>query len=255
MKLVWNKTGDEIACDVLQPTLAEYYSKQQLDEFRTVSKVPDYQSLQKSLAASMEVVNNCLLILRLPTFEFRDDWSQEYLNQLHADWVNLYKKHPTINIIANKIVPDAYRHFESINDIVHTMENSFKISITNGTTDPISNIFGEKILSLGKANVMIDYQNLGRSSYDKWMNFGDRRYEDTNDFSELFGRMVINLEKPFDLELPRQYIDWCKQQELIPVGEKVKLANFKDLEENLTSYRKMWIHNFTIEDNHIFFAY
>jgi arylsulfatase A-like enzyme len=74
-------------------------------------------------------------------------------------------------------------------------------------------------------------------------------------FDEFWGKLRINLDRPYDQSVPKQYREWCKEHKEMPMGEKILLANFCDLEKNLGTYRQIWVDNMAVDGNYIFFDF
>jgi len=253
VKLVWNTTGDYISCDVLQPELAEYYFSNIYNSFDYSNKIID-DGVTFNLNFSLMIVNSILEKLKIEPITLINILDQNELNKVHYEWVMLHKKYPALEKIANKVDNRASLMFHNVNKSIHALEESFELVVSSVNETTVKNTFGTSVLSLGRSNVMIDFKNLGRSSYNRWLYFCSPDHDDTNDFNELGGDLVINLHRSYSLSLPPEYVKHSVSNNTPIVGDKILLANFKDLETNLTQYRELWVKNINLTNNNIFFT-
>jgi hypothetical protein len=250
MKLVWQKTGDYINCDPVDHSFVEYWLSEQ-DRFiwNTTSVLPQ-QLLINSLAHLVDRVQLKLSKLKIQLVDSADYTSQSTLNTLHRNWVQLHLDHPNItNVFGHEFKLDLAR----INKVLHELEESWKLRLCsdnnafpNETTLP--NHFGQ-------SNIKLLYENLGRSSYNKWLNFDESlETTDTNNFNELHHMMSVNLNRSFISEPPDKYVYWALSKGFDPVPNELLLANFSDLETKQDTYRALFMKNFVLERNDVIFT-
>ena len=152
-----------------------------------------------------------------------------------------------------KHYPESGSKVNRINKLIHWLEEAFdNIRLTTvDTNQNFENIFGSKILSFHVGNILISYNNLGRSTYNKSLNFDDNLGNDTNDFKSLYTTLKIRISRPVSYQAPPEYVDWCKKNNTLPMGSHVTLANFDNIEENLLLYRQLFYRNQTLDNNFI----
>ncbi len=250
-KLRWTVTQDAIDLVVIDHRVYDYFKEQlninSLNQY-SVSHL-GYATLSQELQESFGKLKNLFREkLRSSIFDFKFDPSNQFdLNHLHRSWVIAHQQYPTVN----KLFEPGF--LSRINKLIHYIEElttPFEIS----TADPyftMPNIFGTQVLRYGTFNVTVSFNNLGRSSYNKWIN-GDQVHDtDTNNFNEFYTTLRINTNPSIEQTAPSEYVDWCKRNQMPCVGGIMPLANLDKLEENLLQYRQLFYHNALIENNFI----
>jgi hypothetical protein len=252
MKMIWNMTGDSIDLDVLMPSVFAYYLENQPNQFYPINLDDPTSSMQR-LNHNLDKINSYLENMKLPSIAKPAGYSQEDLIRIHYEWVQLHRDYPRIEDICRRLDAEAPNVFYSTNKIIHSLEESFAVVVDNRANICVSNPFGNHIFTMGKSNISMDFSNLGRTTYNRWLNFATAAWDDTNNFDEFWGKLRINLDRPYDQSVPKQYREWCKEHKESPMGERILLANFRDLEKNLGTYRQIWIDNMAVDGNYIFF--
>lgn len=257
-KIVWEVSGDEILFSTDLPDLLHYYveqlNKRDANRFKFKHSEFDlraYQDLKQNLLSTSKIAQQIPLKI--------DQWDgnlldQQYLNKLHRQWVKTGIEYPKIPLLLRSLggLDEDYRN---INTNLHKLEKGFKYSFANYDVDQfqVENIFGKKILKFDQTNLMLGFDNLGRSSWDKYKNFDNNADDnDTNDFQNLSGLVHLNLDRPMTMLPPREYVEWCQHHNMPLVGRSLNLGNIVDLENKLTDLRKILIRN-TYEQNDQFF--
>jgi hypothetical protein len=255
VKLVWENTGDEIAFVPTFPDLLDYY----INELDCQNSNKFFCKKSKFDHVIVENLRRCLAVTQPLSAKIPmeiDDWSgdvydQCYLNKLHRQWVKTgirYPKLPNLlRSIGNKDVD-----FRNINENIHLLETSFDYEFINYKDDPyqIKNIFGKDILSFNTANLMLGFDNLGRSSWDKFINWDNNIVDtDTNDFECLSGRIELNLSRPLKIDPSVDYMNWCQMYNIPIVGRRIGLGNIVDLNQDLTKIRKILVRNIYEQTN------
>jgi hypothetical protein len=243
VKLVWEQSGDELIFKATFPELIEYYAdcinKDQRNTFRcsgTTVNPKLIQSLTNNLLIISKVVNK--LPIRISNWE-DDILDQDYLNKLHTEWVKTGIEFPKIPLLLRNMgeldIP-----YREINTNIHGIEAMWNYEFVNYSQDPyqIENIFGSSIINFDTANLMLGFDNLGRSTWDKWTCW-DKTVDDcdTNNYKKLGGKISLSLNRPTVGTAPKEYTDWCSQNNITPVGKGIPLGNIIDLESKLTSIR------------------
>lgn len=258
-KLVWVKSGDEIKFSPTYPDLLLYYvevlnsanaNKFKLDSTKFRSEVVN--EFVNATQSTKRISN------RIP-FEI-DNWDgeafdQNYLNRLHKQWVITGIKYPSIPLLLRKM-GNLDKDYRDINDLLHKVESSFVYDFKNYEQDQyqVDNIFGAKVLGFSKPNIAIGFDNLGRSSWEKFCNFDNNANDaDTNNFNKLSGLIHFNLNRPLNGDPPLEYVEWCKLHKVPVVGKTLSLGNIINLESKLTDLRKIVVRNVNDQDDRFFF--
>jgi hypothetical protein len=257
-KLVWIATGDEIELHPVDPEIYGYFV-QNLNQTRQNR----YRSQPMELAQSItELTNYLTTVAELFQTKFDiDPWptpkvdllDQHCLNLVHKAWVDLHLQYPNIGTLGDKIVTGTRNQLFKINRLIHGIEESFNV-LHFETPDPFTNFsnpFGQKILNFDCGGIRIDYNNLGRSTFNKWKNFDDQiNGTDVNNFAELYTSITVSLARPYTGTAPKEYLDWASSHNIQPHGSTLNLAQFDKLEENLLKYRQLFYKNSCITDNY-----
>ena len=258
-KLIWETSGDEITFKVTFPNLFEYYLdqlKQKKSNKFFCRKKKFSNDLVSALQHSIQNVEQ--LKDKLPFII--DDWSgdvldQSYLNKLHRDWVKTGITYPKI-ISLLRVMKNADVHYRNINSDLHILESSFDYEFVNYNTDPlqVENIFGKKITGFDHDNLMLGFNDLGRSTWHKFVNWDNNVNDmDTNDYQTLSGIINFSLSRPLVNQPPLNYLEWCRRHNIEATGVSISLGNIVDLDKNLTDIRKILIRNTNEQNNQFFF--
>jgi len=257
-KLVWERSGDVIE---IQPINQEVYSYFVENLYRTDQNfytlpVPHVENLLAELTAHLKSVNHVLqnkFHIQPWSINVLELLDQSQLNQVHKMWVELHLRHPNLPVMIEQTLPGCKYQLHRINKCIHELEQSFD-SITCRTPNPTVNFFntfGETILSFDTYSIRVDYNNLGRSTYNKWLNFdNDLDDKDTNNFKEIYTSITVSLARTCTGSAPKEYIDWAKLHNTKPHGKTLNLAKFDKLDENLLLYRNLFYKNSLITDNY-----
>ena len=256
MKLVWLPSGDEIEIVPANQELCEYYvhAIAPYNCFRCTESSIDQSNIDYLIQA-IEDVNEFLIRYKIaPAFAVGNPIDQNWLNELHRAWVKFHLATPKIIQLLRAKEPDLMSRFRGINTTIHSIEQMFQqtwSSTDNGEVHQVPNPFPDA-LTHDIANVQIVFNSLGRSTFNKWMQFDNNLDpEDTNNFGNLAVEIEINLKRPINYTAPSQYIDWCKQQGLAQLpGRWANLGNIRDLESKLVDYRHVLTRNKSV-DMHI----
>jgi hypothetical protein len=258
-KLIWESTGDEILFRVTFPDLFEYYLEQlkKQNQNNFVCKKTKFSndlilSLQNSIKSIKKVKDKLPFCI---TNWDGDILDQHYLNELHKDWVKTGIAYPKI-ISLLRMMQNLDVDYRNINLDIHNLENSFVYKFVNYDKDPfqVTNIFGENVTGFNLDNIMLEFDNLGRSSWEKFKNWDDNINDtDTNNYQMLGGAVEFVLRRPQVIHPPPEYVKWCQQHNTNPVGMSISLGNIVDLDKNLTNIRKILIRNTDEQTNQFFF--
>lgn len=258
-KLVWRRSGDEIKFSPTSPDLLMYYvatlNSTNANNFKLKSSQFNPEQISKfaKVMQSIEKVSD-----KIP-FGI-DEWTgnsfdQEFLNRLHRQWVLAGIRYPALPSLLRQM-GNLDKDYRDINALLHRIESSFVYDFFNYELDPyqIDNIFGATILGFDRPNISIGFDNLGRSSWEKFCNLDNNVDDsDTNDFKKLSGLIQFNLGRPLSGCAPPEYIEWCKLYNVPVVGRTLSLGNIVDLTSKLTDLREIVVRNVNEQDDQFFF--
>lgn len=253
-RLRWTQTHDVIELAVIDHGVYEYFVEQlnihALNQY-TVSDLR-YASLSQELQQRFDRVQSFVHNrLHLTDFDIEfDPGNQDDLNHLHSQWVKLHQQYPNIATVASHVVPG---DLPAINKLIHAIEES-TLNLEAVSPNPnftMHNRWGTRALRFGVYNISIAYNNLGRSSWQKWQHNDSTIDTDLNNFSELYTTLQFKVARHETRSAPKEYQAWCDQYDLPCVGSQMPLANFDKLDENLLYYRQLFYKNSLIENNFI----
>lgn len=253
-KLCWTRTQDVIKLVVLNRDVYDYFveklNSQDLNRY-TLSNL-QYGSMSQELQHCFGRVRSFIKNrLHLTDFDFDFDTSnQDDLNHLHRQWVILHQHYPNISALTDHVLPG---EMSAINELIHAIEKSTE-DMEATTPNPnytMPNQFGTDILGFDFCNISIAYNNLGRSTWEKWQNDDRTNGPDTNNFDEIYSTLKLHVSRTKKLSAPDGYRIWCDQNKMPCVGGHIPLANFDKVDDNLLQYRQLFYKNSLIENNFI----
>jgi hypothetical protein len=238
---------------------------------------PKITHLHWSVSKTNEVLHNLINKSFKQHTNLENYLDQQFLNQLHADWV--FSQHHDINIdtmrfdsdtsrsrIGNKLhelYPDEIRviktaesleklgyifPYEEVNMTVHRLEKFFSNNIefkSDAKWEVFNNPILDSIVSNNDVvNFSFGYTYVGRQLYNKWQ-YWDTNLECTDhyNYETLEYAFQINLDRPQTIPYSKEFISWCDKSGVKPISCQIPIANIVDLEKNLTYYRKMLYKN------------
>lgn len=235
MKLVFSSSGDKLNLTISE--VAEWYV-QQLDK----DKVNYFHQIDRPISKSMSKLRTVLEKTNdFFTKKFNIDVFNRYvgrqlvqddLNHIHADWVKLHHDKPGLIGLLEQVSQERLNDFRDINEFVHEYEDGQLYEYRNYTKRrwAIDNPFGTQILNWNHWQIQIKGNNLGRSTYQKWLNYDDNAVDvDTTDIVTMSGNLVVDLKQPRTLRPPKEYEVYCQKHNIDCVNsEYVNFANFID---------------------------
>lgn len=255
--LVFAKSGDSIKFNTSNTELVKYY----FDELNTSDKnkfniysldfISNITRLEKCVSDIDNFLKSKLKLNNFSEFANTDLYNRQILNKLHCVWVKFQLDNPKIVTLFAKIGNESIEKFRDINNIIHKLEWT-KYNISNFTKDDMwscDNIFKNKIIDFNIHNLNIKFNNLGRSTYDKWRVNDNNVYDsDTNDYTSLSGELMLSTGKCYTQSPPKEYIEWCTTKGIEIVGKNIGLGNFVESIENAQAvlYRNMKIGSTTV---------
>jgi hypothetical protein len=251
--LVWTVTGDTIPLDPVHEVY-DYFVEQLNVGNLNRYLMPDLgvATLGDELQTKVTAVRNFLQTkLRSSAFDFElDPTNQVHLNALHRQWVKVHQQYPQIGQLFDTQIPGA---LDRINKVIHAIEDSTafcKLLGPNASTR-FTNPFGASALKYGTYNLTVSFDNLGRTSWQKWLNNDTEFDSDTNNFDELYTTLIVRIVPPATQTAPLEYQQWCNHYNIPCTGNQLVLANFDNVVENLLKYKQVFYQNSLIENNFI----
>ena len=256
-RLVWQPSGDSIKFRVVWPDLFLYWLGR-LDSYNSFEcgVSSDAMTIRDSLQANVHAIQAAPLGLPPLITEWPTDlFDQTQLNKLHRDWVAAGQRWSKLPLLLQQLnLESAWR---GINHDIHRLEGCFTWQFQNYRVHPwqIPNKFGTKFLDHATSNIMLAYDNLGRSSWEKFCNHDTDGFDvDTNNFEMLSGKLEITLSKPIMWTRPENYSNWCALHNVPEVGSNMRIGNFDDDVRTLTTLRHLFVRNQNEPSNTICFA-
>ena len=281
ISIVFNNTGDSVSFTPVNYDIAVYYVEW-LDSinknnfsFRSVNT--QLTDLLKSLDASIKDNASVIRLLGgkpMATYDELGYLNQDNLNELHAAWVNLHHLpydiksnqlsanidiaalatkvlaefsddmlFPAIDLILNRL--GLMDNYGLINTYIHQIEDNIRqLTFKTDSWIQTDNIFPKSRLTNNISNLRIGFNHLGRTLYNKFETFDNElKHDDENSFNELVGYVDVTLAKPQTIPLSGEYINWCKNHNKIPSGNRLNLGNLSDIDTKLTKYRQIFYRN------------
>ena len=236
MKLVWNKTGDEIELEVLNQDLfyswLEFINSNKVNSFHCDRRIiEDLYIICKDLKDTVKTVNTLLAKTKRSLPESELVYSQAHLNLLHRQWVELQIDVPGIKSFLELSENGAGKSFDMINELIHAIEHRCKMPFFTDNQFEFDNLYMSDIEQMSNqiGHIFFSYKNLGRTSWHKY-SFGDNNINDrdTNNWTVLSTDIVIDLTPIRSYTLPIDYIDLCRKNNVPAVGLELPLAKFTD---------------------------
>ena len=253
-QLIWTVTGDTIPLDPVDCDVYDYFVEQLNAHKLNRYTMPDlgFVALEQELQIKFRMAQELFQKrLQSSAFDFDlDPTNQIHLNTLHQQWVKVHQQFPNIGRLFDTQIPGV---LDRINKIIHAIEElTDKFEITS--PDPtffIANTFGQSSLTHNVVNLEISFNNLGKSSYEKWLRDDSVLDTDINNWQELYTTLTIRVFPNQTRSIPVEYQQWCIRNGIPCAGTHLALANFDNSVENLLQYKQMFYKNNLIEKNFI----
>ena len=248
MKLVWNSTGDELEFIPDNQSLCEYFIGQ-LNHCALTCVHDDVRDSEPNrLISILTDINDFFVKHKVAEpFAIGDPLDQKYLNELHRSWVKFHSLNPNIILLLRMKDEQLVAKFRNINKCLHQIEKMFSqiwLGTKNGEVVTFDNPYPH-LLTFSTANIQILYNDLGRTTHNKWINFDNNLDQiDTNDYANLSAEIQLNLNRPEQQIPPANYVEWCQQRGLSGApGRWINLGNLVNLEQSLADYRQVVMRN------------
>lgn len=253
-QLVWSVTGDAIPLRPVDCDVYNYFVEQINAHKLNRYTMPDlgFAALGQELQTKVKMVQEVYQTkLKSSVFDFELDPSDPtHLHALHRQWVKVHQQFPMIGKLFDTQIPGV---LNQVNEIIHAIEElTDKFEIVSPDLDFfMTNPFGSSLLTHNVVNLEISFNNLGRSSYDKWLRGDSIRDTDTNNWHELYTTLMVKVIPNQTQATPVEYQQWCAFHGIPCAGNHLALANFDNSVENLLKYRQMFLNNSLIDKNFI----
>lgn len=201
---------------------------------------------------------------------------QQLLNEIHAKWASSQQKTIPVHQLRfsnrrlasqlgqklhNQYPPDEQFApmaavmqklgllipYEEVNMGVHRLEKSFDwIDFdAEGKWKVFENPYQQTMTCNNDiVNFAFSYTYVGRQYYNKFENFDlDLKWNDHYNYEMLEYSFTLNLRKPQTMPFSVEYLNWCKQHSIRPMGNWVPIANAVDIDRSLSEYRKILYRN------------
>lgn len=240
MDLIFNKSGDSIELVHHNMELVNYYI-----ESLNSTDSNNFVIFNNTLINDIEYLKKCIIDIdkfflrkfKFTTFsEFIDTelYNQTILNKIHRVWVEFQIDKEKIITLLSKVDAKLLKKFRDINNTLHSIESTkFKITNFDNKMWSCKNIFGTDIIDFNNYNVNIEFNDLGRFTFDKWKFYDANLIDkDTSDFKTLSGELVLRTNRPYKSSAPETYVKFCADNNIKAIGHTVGLGNFvKSIEE------------------------
>lgn len=260
MKIFWTKTGDTLNVDVENQQFVDYWldslKQDNKDQFQLMSnEFPDQiDSEVKSLRDKVTSINEYLAKFKLEQFSLPESTvdiiTSNTLNRLHSYWTYLVRKQ-NMTTMFSKLYPQYVKTFLDINHAIHNIEKTHSLSfcVDENQLWRTENIFGDSILKFGSWHLMLGFNNVGKTYYDKWWQYDTNFVDhDTNNYSHFGGILDVTFYRSFVEIPPQAYLNFCHQNQIKPLGNRVPIGNFK---EEIDKAKQIFYTNTKIENNYI----
>ena len=245
-RLVWLPSGEEVKFRVVWPDLFLYWlGKLGTDNSFFCSQVSEAHAIRQSLQSNIDAIQGITAALPPLISQWPSDlFDQKQLNQLHRDWVLAGQRWPKLPLLLQQLKLE--RAWRGINEDIHRLESCFSWQYQNYDLHPwqTANKFGAKFLDHATSHIMLGFDNLGRSTWEKFSNYDSDAFEvDTNNFDMLSGKLQISLARPMMWTSPENYSNWCALHDIPEVGRNMRIGNFDDDVKTLTKLRYLFTNN------------
>ena len=203
----------------------------------------------KELNTCLGRVNKAMKGLGRPRVpDFRTSlYDQRTLNQIHKHWTGWIAEDPDVEQKFKDLKLDS--EFRGINELVHTIEDSFRYTLATNSNWQAPNLFRNAVYKPGRYNISMNYSETGKTSYHKWRD-GDTDPNDheLSNWQNISGSINVDLGPPKIYEHNTDYQDYCEHHGVRPVPLFLPIANIND-SDRLAEARELMNRNMDIQDN------
>jgi len=262
--ITWSATKDSLLYDVINKDLTVWFvnNSQSLGVNKyepgdqvidLLNKKRDVDLLIQEEINYVDTVNQILHKLKLPQFSKPTNWyDQHQLNKLHKEWGKTRIQMPKLTELLYKIDKKYYQAYQEMNCHIHLIESAFQYDFRDNTHWRVDNPFKDNFFDWQVCHLYLKYPGHGRFAFEKFKNFDEQEniYEDDVNWTNVDSFLGMNLVRPYKMEPPSEFLDWCKKFNLVPHDVHIPLANLTDWPNNLTNARQIVSKNVKISDNY-----
>ena len=263
LKITWHQTNDTILFDIINQDICEWF----VEKSKTVGnnqyslgdqvidgikRKKDVDELIQEEIDYVSTVNSILSKLKLPQFELPTNWyDQSQLNMLHKIWAQTRKDLPKLTELLYKIDKKYFEAYQEMNCHIHEIEDSFKYVFRDPVHWRQDNPFKDKFYEWHEAHLYLEYPGHGRYAFEKFKNLddGDNIEIDNVNWDNVDSYLGVNLRRPYKLEPPTEFLEWCNKFNLVPHTRTIPLANVADWRNSLAQSRQIMAKNVKINNN------
>jgi hypothetical protein len=284
--LVFDNSGDSLPFEVkynheLFEFFVDHTNKKLQNSFTNNQALykdldPAITHLHWSVSKTNEVLYNLINESFKQHTDLENYLDQQFLNQLHADWVfsqrhdiniddmrfNSNTSQSSIGSKLHELYPDEIRviktaeameklgyiyPYEEVNMSIHRLEKSFTQMEfkADNKWEVFKNPFLNNMISNNDVvNFSFGYTYVGRQYYNKFKYFDSNLdCQDHYNYETLEFAFQMNLSRPETIPFSSEALNWATGQNIKLIAEQIPIANIVDLETNLVDYRKMLYRN------------
>lgn len=265
LQIKWNLTGDHTIFDVINPELARWFvstSGRHGNRYSLGTQVIDQltrpTSIDNLIAQEInyiEKVNQALTKYKVPLkFELPTDWyDQHQLNCLHKTWAQSRLNMPRLSEFFYKVDPVLFEAYQEMNCHIHLIENSMRWVYRDSSNWRTDNPFADQYFEWHQCHLHLMYPGHGRTAFEKFQFYDDGEdwQLDNVNWDNIDSYIELDLaSRPHRVEPPPEFIDWCKQKNLVPHNKYLPLANVQNWQQELPRARQVAAQNAKITDNY-----
>lgn len=264
ISITWDKTKDSLMFNCINEELAQWFVKTAQDlgnNFSTADMVTDVpiratntDTLISEITHDINLVNEFMPKIRQDIFEKPMNWyDQAQLNKLHKAWSRSRVNVPLLPQSLHKFNKQLFDAYHEMNCHIHLIEQSFHYTFRDNENHwRVPNPFANTMYDWQVCHLSIVYPGHGREAFEKFLNFDNEVFlDDMCNWDNIDSCVQVQLKRPYKLEPPQEFLDWCKQHgNIVPHTSTLPLANLEDWENNLTNARGTVIKNNNIPGNY-----
>lgn len=254
----WTLTGDHFDVTPINEEFSEYYADRCIanhTEFKTEIfdqdiKTRDSIRLIELANSDLSIINYYLKKLKLPVLSINNWYDQQELNRLHREWNILLREFPKIEKFIYTANQKDFDKFHSINRTLHQLERSFVYQFRDPKLWREENVFVGKTFPYGTFNVSLVYNDHGRNSMEKFVNFDENPNDgELSPWRTIGPNLKFNLVKPYETSYPLEFLKYCKNHRIPVQDHYIPFGNLLDCKENLARVRELMVSNLSKTEN------
>jgi hypothetical protein len=199
-----------------------------------LSQSSNTEKLIKEEKEYIAKVNQTLASLKMPLFKEPENYyDQHQLNHLHKDWADTRKQWPKLTELFYKMDKELFEAYQEMNCHIHFIEQSFKYKFRDPGNWRVQNPFKSNSYDWESSHLYIDYPGHGRCAIEKFqhMDTGEDMERDNNNWDNVDAFIGIQLNRPYKMSPPPEFLAWCQEKNLVPSNYNIPLANLTNWKE------------------------